>query len=235
MTIKILIADDHTLFRKGLVGLLETREDLVQVVGGAATGREAVQLAEQLQPDVILMDIYMPDGNGLEATMQIRERFPQIKIVILTSSESDEHLYKAVQLGASGYLLKNVDTERLFEFLAGVMRGEAAMTPEMASRLLRGIAKRSSDRDKGEEALTGRELVVLRLVAVGASNSEIADKLCLSVNTVKTHIRNILDKLQLENRTQAANYAMDRGLAAPVVRNRPEESSFGIRANRSKD
>jgi DNA-binding NarL/FixJ family response regulator len=222
VTIRILIVDDHTLFRKGLIGLMETREDVVQVVGEAATGREALQLAEQLRPDIVLMDIYMPDGNGLEAMREMRARFPSIKIVMLTSSESDEHLYQAVQLGASGYLLKNLDTERLFEFLAGVMRGEAAMTPEMASRLLKGIAKRSTNRDKNEEDLTERELIVLRLVAVGASNSEIAEQLCLSVNTVKTHIRNILEKLQLENRTQAANYAMDRGLASPRVRGRTE-------------
>lgn len=220
MTIKILIVDDHTLFRKGLIGLMETREDLVQVVGEAATGREALQLAEQLQPDIVLMDIYMPDGTGLEALTEIRTRFPNIKIVMLTSSESDEHLYQAVQLGASGYLLKTLDTARLFELLAGVMRGEAAMTPEMASRLLKGIAKHSAGREKDEDALTERELIVLRLVAVGTSNSEIAEQLCLSVNTVKTHIRNILDKLQLENRTQAANYAMDRGLASPRVKSR---------------
>ncbi len=218
MPIKILIADDHTLFRQGLMGMMETREDLVQVVGAAATGREAVQLAEQLQPDVILMDISMPDGNGLQATQEIRARFPNIKIVMLTSSESDEHLYEAVQLGASGYLLKNLDAAQLFDLLSGVMRGEAAMTPEMASRLLKGIAKRSAHPEEGEEALTERELIVLRLVAVGATNSDIAEKLCISVNTVKTHIRNILDKLQLENRTQAANYAMDRGLVSPQVK-----------------
>ncbi|MBI4787693.1 MAG: response regulator transcription factor [Chloroflexi bacterium] len=212
---KLLIADDHTLFRKGLIGLLETREDLVQVVGEAATGREAIQLTEQLRPDIVLLDIYMPEGNGLEALQALKARSPKTQVVMLTSSESDVHLYQAVQLGASGYLLKNLDTSRLFEFLGGVMRGEAAMTPEMASRLLKGIAKRSSDPDKGEEALTERELIVLRLVAVGTSNSEIAEKLCISVHTVKTHIRNILDKLQLENRTQAANYAMDRGLLAP--------------------
>jgi DNA-binding NarL/FixJ family response regulator len=218
MTIRVLIADDHTLFRQGLVGMMDTREDLVQVIGEAATGREAVQLAEQLQPDIILMDIYMPDGNGLQATKAIRERYPNIKVVMLTSSESDEHLYEAVQLGASGYLLKNLDAAQLFDLLGGVMRGEAAMTPEMASRLLKGIAKRSADPTQGVEALTERELIVLRLVAVGSSNSDIAEKLCISVNTVKTHIRNILDKLQLENRTQAATYAMDRGLITRSVR-----------------
>src|SRR5574338_311633 len=109
MTIKVLIADDHTLFRQGLIGLMETREELVEVVGEAATGREAVQLVEQLRPDVVLMDIYMPDGNGLQATREIRAHYPDTKVVMLTSSENDEHLYQAVQYGAAGYLLKNLN------------------------------------------------------------------------------------------------------------------------------
>jgi DNA-binding NarL/FixJ family response regulator len=222
MTIKVLIADDHTLFRQGLIGLLETREDFVEVIGEASTGREAIQLAEHLHPDLILMDIYMPEGSGLDATREIRERHPDIKVVMLTSSESDEHLYRAVQLGASGYLQKNLDASHLFGLIGGVMRGEAAMTPEMASRLLKGIARRSADPNRGEEALTGRELAVLRMLAVGHSNLEIAERLSISVNTVKTHIRNILDKLQLENRTQAANYAMDRGLVSPKLKDRSE-------------
>lgn len=222
MQIDVLIADDHTLFRQGLVGLMETREDLVHVVGEAATGREAVQLTERLRPDIVLMDIYMPEGDGLEATREIRERFPDVKVVMLTSSESDAHLYRAVQLGASGYLLKNLDASSLFSLLSRVMRGDVAMTPEMASRLLKGIAKRSADPSSGCEALTSRELTVLRMVAVGQSNAEVAAQLFISVNTVKTHIRSILDKLRLENRTQAANYAMDRGLVTPRV-NSPGE------------
>lgn len=222
MTIKVLIADDHTLFRQGLAGLIETRDDLAEVVGEASSGRDAIQLAERLHPDVVLMDIYMPDGNGLEAAKEIRERFPDVKVVMLTSSESDAHLYRAVEVGASGYLLKNLDASQLFEMLARATKGEAAMTPEMASRLLKGIARRSADPTRGEEALTSRELTVLRMVAVGQSNSEIAEELCLSVHTVKTHIRSILDKLRLENRTQVANYAMDRGLVSPSVRGQKE-------------
>lgn len=216
MPLRVLIADDHKLFRQGLIGLMETREDLVEVIGEASSGLEAVQLAEQLQPDVILMDIYMPEGDGLQAAKVIRTRFPQIAIVMLTSSENDEHLYQAVQLGASGYLLKNLDATELFDLLSGVTQGEAAMTREMASRLLKNVARRAADASRGEDALTERELTVLRLVAVGDSNQEIADKLLLSVNTVKTHIRNILEKLQLENRTQAANYAMHRGLVSTL-------------------
>ncbi len=214
MTIKVLIADDHKLFRQGLIGLMETREDLVEVVGEAATGQEAVQLVEQLHPEIVLMDIYMPDGDGLQAMRAIQARFPTTKVVILTSSESDEHLYQAVQYGAAGYLLKDLDADELFDLIGGVMRGEAALTREMASRLLKNVAKRSTDPDQGEQALTERELAVLRLVAVGATNQEIADKLNISLNTAKSHIRSILDKLQLENRTQAANYAIHRGLVS---------------------
>ncbi len=216
MTIKVLIADDHTLFRQGLIGLMETREDLVEVVGEAATGRDAVRLVEELRPDVVLMDIYMPDGNGLQATREIRAHFPETKVVILTSSESDEHLYQAVQYGAAGYLLKSLDATQLFDLIGGVVHGEAAMTREMASGLLKSVARRSVVPDRGDEALTERELVVLRSMATGASNQEIANQLNISIHTVKSHIRNILDKLQLENRTQAANYAMNYGLASPL-------------------
>jgi two-component system NarL family response regulator len=216
MTIKVLIADDHTLFRQGLIGLMETREELVEVVGEAATGREAVQLVEQLRPDVVLMDIYMPDGNGLQATREIRAHFPDTKVVMLTSSENDEHLYQAVRYGAAGYLLKNLNASELFSLIEGVVRGEAAMTREMASGLLKSVAKRTAEPSRGEETLTERELVVLRFMATGASNQDIAERMCISINTVKSHIRSILDKLQLENRTQAANYAMNYGLVSPL-------------------
>jgi NarL family two-component system response regulator LiaR len=217
MTIKIIIADDHKLFRQGLKSLMRTREDMVEVVGEAASGREAVQLASQLNPDVILMDIYMPDGDGLQITRDIKRRYPNINIVMLTSSEDDRHLYEAVQAGASGYLLKSLDADELFDLLSGVMHGEAAMTRAMAKKLLRRIAKRNTDIDRGEETLTARELAVLRLIASGASNLEIAEELCISVNTVKTHLRNILQKLQLENRTQAATYAVKNRLVSPLI------------------
>jgi DNA-binding NarL/FixJ family response regulator len=215
MTIKVLIADDHKLFRQGLIGLMKTREDLVEVIGEAETGEEAICLAEQMHPDVILMDIYMPEMDGLQAAKEIHSRFPTIAIVMLTSSEKDGHLYEAVQVGVSGYLLKSLDATELFDMLSGVVNGETAMTRAMAGRLLKVVASRMADEDKGEQALTERELFVLRLVASGASNQDIADKLSISINTVKSHLKNILDKLQLENRTQAATYALKHGLVSP--------------------
>jgi Response regulator containing a CheY-like receiver domain and an HTH DNA-binding domain len=215
MKIKVLIADDHKLFRQGLISLMKTRQDMVEVVGEAENGEEAIQLAEKLKPDVILMDIYMPQMDGLQAAKIIHSRFPKIAVVILTSSEKDGHLYEAVQSGVAGYLLKSLDAEELFSMINGVTHGEAAMTRAVASRLLKGVANRVSQDEKGESSLTERELLVLRLVASGASNSEISDKLSISVNTVKSHLKNILEKLHLENRTQAATYAFERGLVSP--------------------
>jgi DNA-binding NarL/FixJ family response regulator len=217
MTIKVLIVDDHNLFRQGLISLMCTREDIVEVVGEAATVKEAIEMTERLQPHVVLMDIYMPEGDGLQATREIKRRFPHVAVVILTSSEKDDHLFEAVRSEASGYLLKNLDAVELFDMLEGVVQGEAAMTRAMASRVLKGIAKHSvSESDQGGiDALTERELAVLQLVSKGDSNPQIANELFISVNTVKTHLRNILDKLQLANRTQAATYAIERGIVPP--------------------
>ncbi len=215
MTIRVLIADDHKLFRQGLMSLMKTRKDTVEVIGEAETGEEAIQLAEQLKPDVILMDIYMPQLDGLQAARVIHTRHPEIAIVILTSSEKDGHLYEAVESGVSGYLLKSLDADELFTMINGVSHGEAAMTRAVASRLLKGVANRVAQDEKGEISLTEKELLVLRLVASGASNSDIAENLTISVNTVKTHLKNILEKLHLENRTQAATYAFERGLVSP--------------------
>ncbi len=214
LPLRVLVADDHRLFRQGLIGLMKTRKDLVTVIGEAASGREAIRLTDQLKPDVVLMDIFMADGDGLEATARIRQQFPQTEVVMLTSSEADEHLYQAVQLGAAGYLLKDLDAEDLFELLSGLERGEAVISRAMGARLLKYIAQPpKSDASAVSEALTEREVEVLRLVARGESNSEIAEHLVISINTVKVHLRNILDKLSLENRTQAAAYAVRCGLA----------------------
>jgi DNA-binding NarL/FixJ family response regulator len=202
------------LFRQGLIGLLNTRPDLVHVVGEAATGREAIQMVETLQPNVVLLDIQMPDGDGLYAAEYIQQNWPQVNVVILTASESDEQLYRAVRLGVAGYLLKNLDAEELFALLANVGRDEAALTRTMAARLLKRVAHHATHDKTDQPDLTEREIQVLRLVVQGASNPEIAIQLCVSVNTVKTHLHNILEKLHLDNRTQVAGYAVQVGLVS---------------------
>lgn len=218
LPLTVLIADDHRLFRQGLIGLLGTRPDLVQVVGEAATGREAITMTRSLRPALALMDIAMPDGTGLDALQTIRERMPETAVVMLTASDENEHLRRAMRLGAAGYLLKDLDAQELFKLIAGVAQGEAAITRAMAARMLQDLAQ-----DREEPApestllgdLTEREIDVLRLVAQGVSNPEIAEELYITVNTVKTHLRNILDKLHVENRTQAATYAVQKGLITP--------------------
>lgn len=215
LPLKVMVVDDHKLFRQGLIGLMNTRPDIVQVIGEAGTGSEAFDLAQQLKPDVILMDILIPDGDGLQTAALIRQTLPQIAIVMLTSSELDEHLYQAVRIGVAGYLLKTLDADELFNLLLGIAHGEAAMTRAMAARLLKDVAKRAVHSEDGQAALTEREVQVLRLVAQGSSNPEIAEKLCISINTVKTHLSSILHKLQLENRTQVARYAVQSGLLPP--------------------
>jgi DNA-binding NarL/FixJ family response regulator len=208
LPMRVLIADDHRLFRQGLISLMNTRPDLVQVVGEAETGREAVRLTAELQPDLVLMDIYMPHSDGLLAAQAIRDRFPDVDVVILTASDLDEHFHTAIQAGVAGYLLKDLDADELFSLIEGIERGEAALTRAMATRLLKDVSNRAIESSKGEEILTSREIEVLRLLAQGASNAQIGRELNITVNTVKTHISHILDKLNLENRTQAATYAI---------------------------
>lgn len=214
LPLKVLVADDHSLFRQGLISLMSTRPDLVQVCGEAETGDEALALALERHPDVILLDIYMPHGDGLQTAASLRQRLPNTAIVMLTASELDDHVYRAVQLGAAGYLLKSLDAQELFGVLEGVARGEVALTRAMAARLLRELGRSDTAEDSVQEPLTEREIDVLRLVAQGASNPQIAETLHITVNTVKVHLRNILAKLQLDNRTQAAAYAVQSGLVS---------------------
>lgn len=215
LPMRVLVVDDHRLFRQGLISLMKTRPDLVRVVGEAETGPEALELAERLRPELILMDIYMPEGDGLEAAQAIRRSLPETDIVVLTASDSDEDFQRAVGLGVAGYLLKNLDAAELFDLIQGVARGEAALTRAMAARLLKQMARPAREQDEVAEVLTEREIEVLRLLAHGDSNPEIAEELHITVNTVKTHISHILAKLQLDNRTQAAAYAVQRRLVSP--------------------
>ncbi|MBE0409584.1 MAG: response regulator transcription factor [Anaerolineales bacterium] len=218
LPLRVLIVDDHRLFRQGLISIMNTRPDLIEVAGEAAGGREAIRLVDQLRPDVILLDIFMPDLNGLQTAKVLRQSHPETAIIMLTSSEEDQHLFEAVNLGAAGYLLKNLDAAELFDLLEGVARGEAAMTRAMAGRLLKGVANRSFNQHSPVQELTEREIEVLKLVARGCSNSQIAEQLYISINTVKSHLKNILGKLQLENRTQVAAFAVQAGLITPLTK-----------------
>jgi len=214
--IRVLIADDHTLFRQGLSSLLQQQKGL-QVVGEAVDGWEALAKARELQPHLVLLDVAMPRCNGLEATRLIKRELPDVNVIILTVSEKDEDLFAAVKAGAKGYLLKNAEFEELVRAIEAVAGGAAVVSPSMAVKLLNefaAVAAKDSLRTRAEgTALTERETEVLQLLAKGATNKEIANTLVIAENTVKTHLRNILDKLHLHNRIQAAAYAVREGLA----------------------
>ena len=202
---RVLIVDDHPLFRDGLATLLHARG--MEIVGEANNGAEALEQARALLPDLILMDIHMPQMDGLEATRLIKLEMPATKIVILTVSDDDENLFEAVKSGAHGYLLKNMPSQQFFETLTGVANGDAPIQRGLAEKILNEFAERAS-----AEELTDREKQVLSLVAEGATNRDIASRLNVSENTIKFHLKNILEKLHLRNRAQAAAYAIRAGL-----------------------
>lgn len=211
---RILLADDHGLFRKGIASLLDTREDMI-VVGEAEDGLEAITLAQELMPDIILMDVNMPRCNGLEATRRIKLGLPKVHIVLLTVSDDEDDLFEALKYGAEGYLLKKLEPEQLFEKLEGIRQGEAAISGVMASRILQEFKQMRSNQAEHSppvDALTPRETEVLEYVVAGATNKEIAQTLNIAENTVKIHLRNILDKLHVKNRIQAAVQAVREGL-----------------------
>ncbi|MGI8482835.1 MAG: response regulator [Thermomicrobiales bacterium] len=209
---RILIADDHALFRDGLRSLLEARD--LDVVGEARDGAEAVALARLHRPDIVLMDLNMPDTNGLVATTLICAEMPEIRVVVLTASDDDADLFQAVKSGAQGYLPKNVAAEDLFAFLDGVMNGEPALTPVLARKVLGEFSRYLNEKEKpAETMLTDREHDVLALLVEGVtSNRELATRLFVSENTIKYHLRNILAKLHLNNRAQVIAYAVRHGL-----------------------
>lgn len=216
--IRVLLADDHSLFREGLCGILNTLPDF-EVVGEANDGLEVMVKARELTPDLIIMDVSMPGCNGVEATQKIKAELPRTTIVMLTVSDDDEQLFEAIKSGAQGYLLKSIRSRDLINMLRGAVRGDAAISPTLGGRMLdefRRLAQQPA-RQSGEDVavLTGREQEVLGLVAGGATDMEIAEALCLSVHTVKSHMRNILAKLHLSHRHEAAQFALREGLIPP--------------------
>ena len=210
--IRVLLVDDHQIVRKGLRALLDTESD-IQVVGEASSGAQALELAGDLKPDVILMDLVMPEMDGVEATRQILKRNPDAQVLVLTSYGSDNKIFPAIKAGALGFLLKDTRPEELIEALHRAAQGQSALDPAVARRLLREFAHEGATED-GVETLTRREEDVLRLVAKGMTNERIAVSLFISEATVRTHVGNILGKLNLSNRTQAALYALRTGLAS---------------------
>jgi DNA-binding NarL/FixJ family response regulator len=209
--LRVLLADDHALVRDGFASLV--RAWGAEVVGQAANGAEALALARRLRPDVILMDIAMPETDGLEATRRVKAELPDVRIVVVTVSDDDEDLFEAIKSGAEGYLLKDMASGELQRVLRAVEAGEPALSKELAAKILGEFARLARDGPvKDESELTAREREVLQLVAGGATNREVAERLYLSEHTVKFHMRNILGKLHTRNRAEAAAYAIRSGL-----------------------
>ena len=213
--IKVLIVDDHRVVREGLSAILQSKEN-IQVLGEAQDGQEAVEKARSLLPDVILMDVSMPKMTGVEATRIIKREFPHIGIIALTMYEEQQYIFDLVRGGATGYLLKDSDSDQIVKAIMSVYRGESLIHPAVASKILAEFSLLAQKKGKKsgwvEHDLTEREITVLRLVADGKTNKEIANNLDLSEKTVKNHVRNIFHKLQVYDRTQAAILAIRKGL-----------------------
>ena len=216
--VKVLVVDDHTLFRRGIAAVLANQESL-EVAGEALDGLEAIEKAKEIAPDVILMDLNMPRCSGLEAIQALQTEMPQVNILVLTVSENEADLFAAMKFGARGYVLKNTEPDELIHAILHIAQGGVIVSPLMATKLLTefkdltaGVEKESIQ--EADSDLSPREGEVLQLVAQGASNKKIADSLFISENTVKTHLRNIMEKLHLANRSQAAAYAVKRGLTS---------------------
>ncbi|HXJ66664.1 MAG TPA: response regulator transcription factor [Actinomycetota bacterium] len=212
--LRVLIVDDHALFRRGLQMVLDGEPD-IEVVGEAADGHQAIDRAQELMPDVVLMDVRMPRRSGIEATREIRDALPHVRVLMLTVSDEEADLYEAIKAGASGYLLKEVSTDEVPEAIRSVVAGQSRISPSMASKLLTEFAawsRRTGPAGVSGPTLTERELEVLRLVAQGMANKDIAKELFISENTVKNHVRNILEKLHLHSRMEAVVYAVRENL-----------------------
>jgi DNA-binding NarL/FixJ family response regulator len=210
----VLLVDDHVLFRKGVASLLSSHEGM-RVVGEAGDGCEAIEKARETLPDIILMDVHMPRCDGLQAVRAIKHEMPNVKILMVTVDEEDEVLFESIKSGAQGYVLKKLEPQRLFNMIESAARGEVALLPAMMAKILNEFQKPVTEADKNSpvrENLSSREMDVLEQVVRGASNKEIADALNITENTVKKHLQSILSKLHLQNRIQAAVYAVREGL-----------------------
>ena len=210
--IRVMIVDDHTIVRKGIKALLAETND-IEVIGEAADGLEAVQLSKRLEPDIILMDLLMPNMDGIEATRQITGQQPRVRVLTVTSFVGDEKVFPAIKAGAVGYLLKDSEPAELIRSIHRVYRGEPSLHPIIARKMVREIVELPAIKPT-PEPLTAREVEVLQLVAQGLSNEEIAARLVVSEATVRTHISHLLDKLHLANRVQATLYALREGLTS---------------------
>jgi DNA-binding NarL/FixJ family response regulator len=206
---RVVVADDHSLFRDGITSLLEAAG--YEVVEQASNGEEALEAVRRLQPDLVLLDIVMPEMDGLEALQQIKAEVPETRVVMLTVSDADEDLFDAVRMGADGYLLKDLKADDFLEMLAGLARGEAAITRKLTTRLMGGFQNLTQGTEL-EEQLTPRESQMLDLMGQGLSNRDIAQRLFISENTVKYHVHNVLQKLGVQNRTEAVAHAIREGI-----------------------
>ncbi|MFJ5717743.1 response regulator [Neobacillus sp. NPDC093127] len=211
MNIRVLIADDHHVVRRGLVFFLRTQKGL-DIIGEAANGKEAVELAKLLKPDIILMDLVMPEMDGIQATRLIKNKHPEIKILMLTSFSDQDHVIPALEAGASGFQLKDIQPDELVTSIKKIISGENQLHPTATSHLLANLSNKSKQERNLLEELTKRELDVLKEIAKGKSNKEIAASLFITEKTVKTHVSNLLSKLELADRTQAALYAVKNQL-----------------------
>ena len=209
--ITVMLVDDHDMVRKGARGYLEAQPDIV-VVAEAGSGEEAIQLAREQVPDVVLMDLVMPGMDGVEATHKVKDASPRTQIIVLTSYHQDEHIFPALQAGAISYLLKDVKAAELIQAIHRAARGDATLHPRVAARVIKHFSHSVPDGNALYTELSEREMEVLTLIARGYTNQQIAEELVISVGTVKGHVSNILSKLQLADRTQAAVYAWQKGI-----------------------
>ncbi|TCZ75486.1 response regulator transcription factor [Paenibacillus albiflavus] len=211
MPISVLVVDDHLLFRRGVIGILKTVED-IEVVGEASNGEEAIRVVKQLQPDVLIMDLCMPVMSGIEVIRHFQDLAVATRVLILTVNEEERSLYEAVKYGAQGYVIKSIDPDDLVNAIRRVAAGEAVIPSNLAIKMMLEITNLESSAASLIESLTSREIEVLRELGMGLSNRDIARRLYISENTVRNHVRNILDKLHMSNRVQAAAYAVREGI-----------------------